>query len=67
MRQELRAVVGARTQQRVPNNIQNNVMEHSNVMEHAHNNVIGQVSQDDLDVLGLSAYEASTCGKFFIY
>ncbi|CAD6227526.1 GSCOCG00001209001-RA-CDS [Cotesia congregata] len=61
VRQELRAVVGARTQQRVPNNIQNNVMEHSNVMEHAHNNVIGQVSQDDLDVLGLSAYEASTC------
>ncbi|XP_044595968.1 nuclear receptor coactivator 3 isoform X5 [Cotesia glomerata] len=63
VRQELRAVVGARTQQRVPNNIQNNVMEHSNVMEHAHNNVIGQVSQDDLDVLGLSAYEASTCGE----
>ncbi|XP_044595965.1 nuclear receptor coactivator 3 isoform X2 [Cotesia glomerata] len=64
VRQELRAVVGARTQQRVPNNIQNNVMEHSNVMEHAHNNVIGQVSQDDLDVLGLSAYEASTCDYY---
>ncbi|XP_008555472.1 nuclear receptor coactivator 3 isoform X4 [Microplitis demolitor] len=63
VRQELRAVVGARTQQRVPNNIQSNVIEHSNVMEHAHNNVIGQVSQDDLDVLGLSAYETSTCGE----
>ncbi|XP_008555470.1 nuclear receptor coactivator 3 isoform X2 [Microplitis demolitor] len=64
VRQELRAVVGARTQQRVPNNIQSNVIEHSNVMEHAHNNVIGQVSQDDLDVLGLSAYETSTCDYY---
>ncbi|KAK0179922.1 hypothetical protein PV327_005620 [Microctonus hyperodae] len=40
VRQELRAVVGARTQQRVPNNIQNNL--------------IGQVSQDELEALGLS-------------
>lgn len=49
VRQELRAVVGARTQQRVPSNMQNNL--------------IGQVSQDDLEALGLS-FEMSPAGKF---
>ncbi|XP_063983446.1 nuclear receptor coactivator 2 isoform X8 [Diachasmimorpha longicaudata] len=48
VRQELRAVVGARTQQRVPSNIQNNL--------------IGQVSQDDLEALGLS-FEMSPAGE----
>ncbi|XP_011314159.1 nuclear receptor coactivator 2 isoform X3 [Fopius arisanus] len=48
VRQELRAVVGARTQQRVPSNMQNNL--------------IGQVSQDDLEALGLS-FEMSPAGE----
>ncbi|XP_076655230.1 uncharacterized protein LOC143360357 isoform X3 [Halictus rubicundus] len=52
VRQELRAIVGARTQQqqqqRVPNNLQNNLS--------------GQVSQDDLDALGLN-FEMSSAGE----
>ncbi|XP_031827579.1 uncharacterized protein LOC116424817 isoform X3 [Nomia melanderi] len=52
VRQELRAIVGARTQQqqqqRVPNNIQNNLS--------------GQVSQDDLDALGLT-FEMPSAGE----
>lgn len=51
VRQELRAVVGARTQQRIPNNIQNNL--------------IGQVSQDELEALGLS-FEMSPAGELII-
>lgn len=55
MRQELRAIVGARTQQqqqqqqqqRVPNNLQNNLS--------------GQVSQDDLEALGLT-FEMPSAG-----
>lgn len=52
VRQELRrAIVGARTQQqqqqRIPNNIQNNLS--------------GQVSQDDLEALGLT-FEMSSAG-----
>lgn len=52
VRQELRAIVGARTQQqqqqqRVPNSIPNNLS--------------GQVSQDDLEALGLT-FEMSTAG-----
>lgn len=52
VRQELRAIVGARTQQqqqqqRVPNNLQNNLS--------------GQVSQDDLEALGLT-FEMSSAG-----
>jgi len=46
VRQELRAIVGARTQ-RVPNNLQNNLS--------------GQVSQDDLEALGLS-FEMTSAG-----
>lgn len=52
VRQELRAIVGARTQQqqqRVPNSLQNNLS--------------GQVSQDDLDALGLT-FEMSSAGRF---
>jgi len=51
VRQELRAIVGARTQQqqRVPNNLQNNLS--------------GQVSQDDLEALGLS-FEMNSAGMF---
>ena len=55
VRQELRAIVGARTQQqqqRVPNNLQNNLT--------------GQVSQDDLDALGLT-FEMSTAGRFNLF
>ncbi|XP_051158810.1 uncharacterized protein LOC127280078 isoform X8 [Leptopilina boulardi] len=51
VRQELRAIVGARTQQqqqRVPNSLQNNLS--------------GQVSQDDLDALGLT-FEMSSAGE----
>ncbi|XP_076378438.1 uncharacterized protein LOC117223279 isoform X9 [Megalopta genalis] len=52
VRQELRAIVGARTQQqqqqRVPNNLQNNLP--------------GQVSQDDLDALGLN-FEMGSPGE----
>ncbi|XP_078051101.1 uncharacterized protein LOC144477313 isoform X11 [Augochlora pura] len=52
VRQELRAIVGARTQQqqqqRVPNNLQNNLS--------------GQVSQDDLDALGLN-FEMASAGE----
>ncbi|XP_046605214.1 nuclear receptor coactivator 2 isoform X7 [Neodiprion virginianus] len=53
VRQELRAIVGARTQQqqqqqRIPNNIQNNLS--------------GQVSAEDLDALGLT-YEMSSAGE----
>ncbi|XP_043275329.1 nuclear receptor coactivator 2-like isoform X12 [Venturia canescens] len=48
VRQELRAVVGARTQQRVPNNLQNNLT--------------GQVTQDDLEALGLP-FEMSSAGE----
>ncbi|EFN64627.1 hypothetical protein EAG_03779 [Camponotus floridanus] len=53
VRQELRAIVGARTQQqqqqqRVPNNLQNNLS--------------GQVSQDDLEALGLT-FEMSSAGE----
>lgn len=54
VRQELRAIVGARTQQqqqRVPNSLQNNLS--------------GQVSQDDLDALGLT-FEMSSAGRFLI-
>lgn len=52
VRQELRAIVGARTQQqqqqqRVPNNLQNNLS--------------GQVSQDDLEALGLT-FEMAPAG-----
>jgi len=55
VRQELRAIVGARTQQqqqqqqqqRVPNNLQNNLS--------------GQVSQDDLEALGLT-FEMPSAG-----
>ena len=49
VRQELRAVVGARTQQRVPNNLQSNLS--------------GQVTQDELEALGLP-FEMSSAGKF---
>lgn len=50
VRQELRAVVGARTQQRVPNiNIQNNL--------------IGQVPQDELEALGL-AFDIPSTGIY---
>ncbi|XP_046737418.1 hypoxia-inducible factor 1-alpha isoform X9 [Diprion similis] len=52
VRQELRAIVGARTQQqqqqRIPNNIQNNLS--------------GQVSAEELDALGLT-YEMSSAGE----
>ncbi|XP_072762163.1 uncharacterized protein [Anoplolepis gracilipes] len=53
VRQELRAIVGARTQQqqqqqRVPNNLQNNLS--------------GQVSQDEFEALGLT-FEMSSAGE----
>lgn len=57
VRQEIRAIVGARTQQqqqqqRVPNNLQNNLS--------------GQVSQDDLEALGLTLQmsSAGTCNRY---
>lgn len=60
VRQELRAIVGARTQQqqqqqqqqqRVPNNLQNNLS--------------GQVSQDDLDALALT-FEMPSAGMWTV-
>jgi len=63
VRQELRAIVGARTQQqqqqqRVPNNLQNNLS--------------GQVPQDDLEAFGLTFEMSSAgtyirCKNFFIF
>lgn len=58
VRQELRAIVGARTQQqqqqqqRVPNNLQNNLS--------------GQVSQDEFEALGLT-FEMSSAGMRALY